>query len=121
MKLSFCRRDFLSKLAVVYPQAVEQTKLKLYEDIDRYLEQRETLPSFEQYIADRRHYIEQIWINVWLNKVTNDVSKNEKKDYLSEKGFEVHGVDRKLINKLFRDEMREYQPFDALAYLYEIF
>ncbi|MGJ7913028.1 DEAD/DEAH box helicase [Neobacillus sp. LXY-1] len=111
----------MSKLTTVYPEAVEQTKLKLYEDIDRYLELKETLPSFEQYLSDRKHYIEQIWVNVWLNKVTNDVPKNEKKAFLSEKGYEVQGVDRKLINKLFRDEMREYQPFDALTWLYEMF
>ncbi|NRD80229.1 DEAD/DEAH box helicase [Bacillus sp. BRMEA1] len=111
----------MNKLTAIYPQAVEHTKLKIFQDIDHYLETKETLPSFSEYLSDRGHYIEQIWINVWLNKSTNDVSKNEKKQFLSEKGYEVHGVDRKLINKLFRDEMREYQPFEARSWILETF
>jgi ATP-dependent RNA helicase SUPV3L1/SUV3 len=111
----------MSKLAAIYPQAVEHTKMKLYQDIDRYLETKSSLPTFTEYLTDRGHYIDQIWINVWLNKSTNDVSKNEKKQFLSEKGYEVQGVDRKLINKLFRDEMREYQPFDARSWILETF
>ncbi|MEW9053858.1 MAG: DEAD/DEAH box helicase [Neobacillus sp.] len=111
----------MNKLTTIYPSAVEHTKNKIYEDIDRYFESKETLPTFKEYLSERRHYFEQIWINVWLNKSTNDVSKNEKKQFLSEKGFEVQGIDRKLINKLFRDEMRQYQPFDVLAWLIETF
>jgi ATP-dependent RNA helicase SUPV3L1/SUV3 len=111
----------MSKLISIYPQAIEHTKMKVYQDIDQYLERKETLPSFDQYITDRRHYLEQLWINVWLNKSTNDVSKDEKKLYLSEKEYEVQGVDRKLINKLFRDEMRTYLPFDVLSWVTETF
>lgn len=111
----------MSKLAVIYPQAVEHTKMKIYQDIDRYLETKDTLPAFMDYLTDRGHYIEQIWIHVWLNKSTNDIPKHEKKQFLSEKGYEVHGVDRKLINKWFRDEMREYQPFDAYGWITEMF
>lgn len=111
----------MSKLAVIYPQAIEQTKMKIYHDIDRYLEYKESVPTFEQYLIDRSHYIEQIWINVWLNKSTNDVPRNEKKQFLSERDYEVHGVDRKLINKLFRDEMRLYQPFDVMSWVRETF
>ncbi|WP_066066638.1 DEAD/DEAH box helicase [Neobacillus soli] len=111
----------MSKLTTIYPQAIEHTKMKVYEDIDHYFETKETLPAFEQYITDRGHYLEQIWVNVWLNKSTNDVPKNEKKQFLSEKGFVVQGVDRKLLNKLFRDEMRTYQRFDAMGWTHEIF
>ncbi|WML31098.1 DEAD/DEAH box helicase [Neobacillus sp. OS1-32] len=111
----------MSKLNSIYPQAIEQTKMKVYQDIDHYLETKVVLPSFAQYLSDRSHYLEQIWINVWLNKSTNDVPKNEKKQFLAEKGFEVQGGDRKLINKLFRDEMRHYQPFDTLAWVMESF
>lgn len=111
----------MSKLQTIYPQAIEQTKMKVVEDINRYLETRAFLPSFKQYLADRGHYLEQIWVNVWLNKSTNDVSKNEKKQFLSEKGYEVLGIDRKLLNKLFRDEMRTYQPFLALEWVKETF
>lgn len=77
------------------------------------------MPPFQRYLADRSEYINQIWINVWLNKSTNDVPKNEKKLFLMNKGFEVQGIDRKLINKLFRDEMRTYQPFAVLEWLKE--
>lgn len=38
---------------------------------------------------------------------------------MSDKGFEVQGIDRKLINKLFRDEMRTYQPFNVMEWLSE--
>ncbi|WP_308417923.1 hypothetical protein [Halalkalibacter okhensis] len=69
----------MNKLTIVYPQAVEHTKRKIMEDIERYLEEKEPMPTFEQYIEDRHHYVEQIWVNVWLNKITNDVSKKEKK------------------------------------------
>jgi ATP-dependent RNA helicase SUPV3L1/SUV3 len=111
----------LNKLNAIYPQAIEHTKMKIYEDINHYLETKDTTPTFEQYLVDRSHYVEQIWINVWLNKSTNDVPRNEKKQFLSEKGFEVQGIDRKLINKLFRDEMRMYQPFDAMGWINETF
>jgi ATP-dependent RNA helicase SUPV3L1/SUV3 len=111
----------LNKLNAIYPQAIEHTKMKIYEDISHYLETKDTTPTFEQYLVDRSHYLEQIWINVWLNKSTNDVPRNEKKQFLSEKGFEVQGIDRKLINKLFRDEMRMYQPFDAMGWMNETF
>ncbi|MFZ7942667.1 MULTISPECIES: helicase-related protein [Bacillaceae] len=111
----------MSKLTSIYPQAVEHTKMKVIDDIDHYLEMRENLPSFDQYLKDRGHYTEQIWVNVWLNKSTNDVSKNEKKQFLTDRGFEVQGIDRKLLNKLFRDEMRLYMPFDAMGWLKETF
>jgi ATP-dependent RNA helicase SUPV3L1/SUV3 len=111
----------VNKLTAIYPLAVEHTQNKVYEDIDRYFEDKDTLPSFQEYLSERKSYFEQIWINVWLNKSTNDVPKNEKKLFLSDKGFEVHGIDRKLINKLFRDEMRNYQPFNVLDWLIETF
>lgn len=104
---------------MIYPQAVEHTKRKVFEDIYSYLEMKENMPSFDQYLQERMNYLEQIWLNVWLNKVTNDVPRNEKKQILSEKGFEVAGVDRKLINRLFRNEMRTYQPFNVLEWLTE--
>ncbi|MEH7277050.1 DEAD/DEAH box helicase, partial [Neobacillus vireti] len=111
----------MNKLTAVYPQSIEHTKDKIIEDMNHFLEAKESLPAFNEYLTARGHYLEQIWINVWLNKVTNDVPKNEKKEFLREKGYEVQGVDRKLINKLFRDEMREYQPFDVLKWTKENF
>jgi ATP-dependent RNA helicase SUPV3L1/SUV3 len=111
----------MNKLTTIYPQAIEHTKLKVYEDINHYFETMETLPTIEQYLTDRSHYVEQIWTNVWLNKSTNDVPRNEKKQYLTDKGFEVQGIDKKLINKLFRDEMRTYHVFDTMGWVHETF
>jgi ATP-dependent RNA helicase SUPV3L1/SUV3 len=111
----------MNQLMALYPHAVEHTKKKIYEDIDRYLEDKEKMPSYQQFLMERKHYIDQIWLNVWLNKVANDVSRSEKKAYLSGMGYEVEGIDRKLINQLFRNEMRSYQSFDVTKWLDETF
>ncbi|PLS18324.1 RNA helicase [Bacillus sp. M6-12] len=79
------------------------------------------MPPFEQYLAERGPYLEDIWMNVWLNKAANSVPKKEKKEYLKEKGFVIEGVDRKLINKVFRNEIRKYQSFDAHEWLHQSF
>jgi ATP-dependent RNA helicase SUPV3L1/SUV3 len=109
------------KLSTVYPLAIDQAKKKIMEDVDRYIGGRENVPTFEEYRADRTHYLEQIWMNVWLNKATNDIPRREKKLFLKEKGFEVEGIDRKVVNKLFRNEMRMFKPFDVLLWLNDTF
>src|SRR6476620_11134980 len=112
----------MGKLEEIYPIAIEHTKQKVIQDMDRYFETQETVPSFEAYISDRLSaYIEQIWINVWLNKASNDVPRKEKKKYLHEKGYVTEGVNHKLINQLFRDELRRYHPFDVLSWLKQTF
>ncbi|MHC0035581.1 DEAD/DEAH box helicase [Pseudoneobacillus sp. C159] len=111
----------MSSIEAVHPLAIQHTKQKVYQDIDYYLENKEQMPTFQQYMLDRKHYLEQIWVNVWLNYVNNKVSKNEKKEFLAEKDFEVDGVNRKLINTLFRNEMRDYQPFPVIEWLSETF
>ncbi|WP_174734968.1 DEAD/DEAH box helicase [Mesobacillus harenae] len=111
----------MSKLETVYPLAVEQTKIKVFEDIKRYLETKDKKPELEDYLTDRSQYYEQIWINVWINKATGSVPKHEKKSYLSERGFEVDDVNRKLINQLFRTEIRDYQPFDVKGWIDETY
>ncbi len=99
--------------------AVEHTKNKVYQDLDRYLEGKDSLPSYKQFLIDRGAFLEQIWVNVWLNKASNSVPKKQKKAYLSERGYETEGVDRKTINHLFRMEIRNFQPFDCFAWLDE--
>ncbi|GAE37228.1 helicase-related protein [Halalkalibacter akibai] len=111
----------MNKLMSVYPQAVEHTKIKVLEDMDRYLETLDTLPPFEKYISDRVNYLEQIWMNVWLNKVTNDISKKEKKALLQERNYEVEGIDKKILNRLFRNEMRDFKPFQVLEWLKKLY
>lgn len=107
----------MKQIDSIHQQAVEHTKNKILEDIDKFLGEHESAPDFHQYIEKRNTYISQIWLNVWLTKSTNDFSKRDKKAFLSELGFVVEGVDRKLINKLFRNEMREYEPFNALSWI----
>ncbi|SEM13336.1 ATP-dependent RNA helicase SUPV3L1/SUV3 [Mesobacillus persicus] len=107
----------MTKLEDIYPAAIEQTKQKLIEDVDNYLEKNETIPSYMEYIEERRQFIEQIWINVWINKASNDVPKKEKKQFLKNKGYETEGVDKKIINKLFRDEIRNEKSFNAIQWL----
>ncbi|MGJ7921612.1 DEAD/DEAH box helicase [Neobacillus sp. LXY-4] len=111
----------MNSLLSIYPQAIDHTKKKVLEDIDRYLEKRDALPSFEQFRSDRSYFLEQIWINVWINKASNSITKKEKKSFLTERGFEVDGVDRKLVNQLFRTEIRTYQPFDVLTWIDSVF
>lgn len=102
----------MKQIETIYQQAVENTKNKVMEDIAKFLGEQESLPELEEYLKTRATYINQIWLNVWLTKSTNDFSKRDKKEFLSERDYIVEGVDRKLINKLFRNEIRSYQPFD---------
>lgn len=112
----------MGKLEALYPIAIEHTKQKVFQDIDRYLETQDTLPPFEAYISERvSAYLEQIWINVWLNKASNDIPRKEKKAFLKDLGYVTDGVDHKHINKLFRNELRSYRPFDVMAWVTQTF
>ncbi|MFD6442809.1 RNA helicase, partial [Peribacillus sp. NPDC060186] len=111
----------MGKLENIYPIAIENTKQKIIQDIDFYLENQETLPSYLTYISDRLSYIEQIWINVWLSKASNDVPRKEKRGFLNERGFVTEGSDHKLINSLFRNELKSYRPFDVLTWIQKNF
>lgn len=107
----------MTKLEEIYPAAIEQTKQKLHEDIAHFLEKSEIIRSYQDYIDERKPFIEQIWVNVWINKASNDVPKKGKKQYLKNKGYETEGVDKKIINKLFRNEIRNFQPFNVIQWL----
>ncbi len=111
----------MNQLDQTYNNAEEHTKIKILEDVDRYLGAKEAMPTFQEYLSERFHYIDQIWVNVWLNKITTKISKHEKKKFLNEKGYETENVDRKLINHLFRTEMRDYQPFKTSEWLNDMF
>ncbi|CAM4000621.1 DEAD/DEAH box helicase [Mesobacillus thioparans] len=107
----------MKQIETIYQQAVENTKTKIMEDIEKFLGEHDRLPDLEEYLKARDTYISQIWLNVWLTKSTNDFSKRDKKEFLSERDYTVEGVDRKLINKLFRNEIRSYQPFDSKKWI----
>lgn len=111
----------MDRLDNLYEQAVEHTKIKVFEDIDRFLETKTVSSNFDEYLSERIDYIEQIWINVWLNITNNDVPRKEKKRYLSEKGYEVEGIDKKLINKMFRNEVRHFASFEVLEWLNKLY
>ncbi|MGE7780275.1 DEAD/DEAH box helicase [Peribacillus sp. NPDC097264] len=111
----------MGKLENIHPLSIEQTKQKLLQDIDRYVENKDVMPTFETYLSDRMSYIEQIWMNVWLNKASNDVPRKEKKVFLKGRGFVTEGTDHKHINHLFRNELRTYHPFDTISWLEETF
>ncbi|NMD69889.1 RNA helicase [Bacillus sp. DNRA2] len=111
----------MKTLDTIYPFAVEHTKKKVFEDIEHYLENKPEPVHYEHYRNERAHYLDQLWINIWINKATNAINKKEKKAFLTEKGFQVEGVDRKLINQLFRNEIRDYQPFDIVTWLDSVF
>ncbi|CAG9621617.1 helicase-related protein [Sutcliffiella rhizosphaerae] len=107
----------MNKFNLIYEMAQDRTKYKVEEDIQNFMESKNDISTPEQYVKERSHYLDQIWINVWLNKVTNDVSRKEKKQILSELDYDTEGMDKKIINQLFRNEMRNYQPFDTLNWL----
>lgn len=107
----------MDEIKAAHSAAVENTKRKVTEDILNYMEGVDSIPSIQDYLAERHTYIEQIWLNVWLNKATNAVSKVVKKEFLEQNGFDTNGVDRKIINTVFRNEMRQYSPFNPEDWL----
>lgn len=107
----------MSHLETWHSKAIQYTQTKVKEDLYSYLGSKESITTFEQYLDERKNYLEQIWVNVWLNHATNHIPRAEKKELLKERDFEVEGVDRKVINHLFRQEIREYRPFDVLKWV----
>ncbi|WP_449540167.1 DEAD/DEAH box helicase [Ferdinandcohnia sp. Marseille-Q9671] len=110
-----------NNLQEYFNQAVVRAKQMVLDDIQHYFEQNETIPSYEQYIRERGHYIDQIWQNAWLNTAGSHASFAEKRKYLTHKGFEVEGVAKKLLNKLFRTEIRNVDPYDLMGWLEDTF
>lgn len=111
----------MAKLNDIYPIAIENTKQKVIKDIEHFLEVQELQPNIETYISDRLSYIEKIWLDVWINKATHEVPRKEKKMFLNELGIVTSGVDQKIVSKLFREELKNYQPFDVHAWLIHSF
>ncbi|MFK2826772.1 DEAD/DEAH box helicase [Bacillus sp. B190/17] len=107
----------MKKFIVTHIKAISLTKQKIHDDIIHYLENKESIPAFEQYVKDREEYIKNIWINVWLNTASNEVPGKEKRAFLRDRGFVTKDAERKLINQVFRNEIRNYQPFEAAEWL----
>ncbi|MDQ0268473.1 DEAD/DEAH box helicase [Cytobacillus purgationiresistens] len=111
----------MTQLELIYRNACEYTKVKIYEDIDRCVGSLEQPITFKEYLTIRGDYLEQLWINVWLNKVTNKLSQHHKIQFLSEKGIDVEQSNRKMINQVFRSEIRDYHLFDTITWVKETF
>ena len=104
-------------LKTQYDKAVQQTKMHIIKDVNKYLENKESLPTFAQYMADRKVYIEQIWLNTWLNIATSYIKYAEKKQYLTNKGLDISYLSKKQINRLFRSEIRDVGAFSYEEWL----
>jgi ATP-dependent RNA helicase SUPV3L1/SUV3 len=112
----------VTQIRALYRISIQQTKEKVYEDIDRYLEAHAKMPSYEQYVIDREKFIVQIWTNAWLNIVSSRLPIKEKKAYLTEtKSYEVDSISKKQVNQLFRNEMRNFEAFDVIKWLTKAF
>ncbi|WP_416150376.1 helicase-related protein [Salipaludibacillus sp. HK11] len=111
----------MKRMMDIHRQAVSRTKMKVLADIDDYLGRNQELKSYQQYFSDRSDYLERIWIDVWLNMATNGISKKQKNHFLKERGFEIDSVDRKTINRAFRAELKDHEPFQVLRWLNELF
>jgi ATP-dependent RNA helicase SUPV3L1/SUV3 len=101
----------MQNLETIREKAIEETKIKVEEDITHYLEAHETCPSFQDYLSERSRFFQQIWMNTWLSNVTNNILRSNKKAFLRKKGYEVEGADKKLLNKMFRNEIQNEHPF----------
>ena len=85
----------MDKLQQLYHQAVERTKAKIKEDIERYMEGCEEKPSIKDYLEERSQFLNYIWQNIWLNKVQSAYSVKERKKYLIDQGVAFDSQSKK--------------------------
>ncbi|MCM3321266.1 DEAD/DEAH box helicase [Cytobacillus kochii] len=111
----------MKQLEDIHRQAIEYTKMKIYEDIDYYLGANEQMLSFSQYIKDRAPFLAQVWQNVWSNKATNKLSRFHKKEYLKKKSYVIEDMNKKTLNQAFRKEVIEFRPLNVNSLLHSIF
>lgn len=112
----------MNELSTLYGRATAKVKAKIHEDIERYFEwHNEMIPELDQYYNERKDFLHHIWLNTWMNIVTSDFSIKERREFLIEKGISFETTDKKLVKKLFRDEIKKVAPFDVQKWLYEKF
>lgn len=105
----------------LYNRAVNKVQSKIIEDIDRYFERLDDLPTLDQYYHDRKNFLQQIWQNIWVNVVQGAYSIKERKQYLIEKGVQFESADKKLVKKLFQSEIKDAYSFDVEQWLNDTF
>lgn len=108
----------MDKINVLFEEAVQRTKEKTLEDIEYFMEWQDSEPAFEEYLDKRGNFLKQIWNNIWTNKAQSAFSLKERKKYLIEKGINFDGSNKKLIKKLFADEMSKIGKFDVENWLH---
>lgn len=69
----------MDKMKSLYNRAVNKVQSKIIEDIDRYFERLDDLPTLDQYYNDRNNFLQQIWQNIWVNVVQGAYSIKERK------------------------------------------
>lgn len=111
----------MSQVDNIFSNAVKNTINKVLKDLNQFLSKQETRISFDEYLKDRYVYLEHVWANTWENFAANSVSRKEKIVFLSERGHIVEGIDKKIIDHLFRTEVRSYRIFDVKSWLIETF
>lgn len=107
----------IEKLNAIYNQAVERTKEKIIEDIERFMEWHEQKPSLTEYLQKRNQFIQHIWNNIWSNKAQSAFSVKERKKYLIEKGIAFDETNKKLVKKLFINTIIEHHPFPVMEWI----
>ena len=107
----------IEKLNAIYNQAVERTKEKIIEDIERFMEWHEQKPSLTEYLQKRNQFIQHIWNNIWSNKAQSAFSVKERKNYLIEKGIAFDETNKKLIKKLFINTIIKHHPFPVRIWI----
>lgn len=112
----------MNRLSTLYERATKKVIAKIYEDIMRYFEwHSERIPELNQYYNERKDFLEHTWFNIWTNIVTSDFSIKERRQFLIEKGISFETTDKKLVKKLFRDEIKKVAPFNVQKWLFETF
>lgn len=115
------RGNEMSIMNGLFEKAKAQTIERIYEDLTRYLESQDELPSYEEYLRERGQFIIHIWLNTWVNVASSQTPVKDRKAFLIEKGFDVEDVTRKQLNLLFKNEIRESRIFDVITWLDEQF
>lgn len=109
----------MDKWEVANKQAEEQVKEKILNDLEKYLIACEYIPTLNQYLSDREQYLQQIWENIWINKITSIFSLKEKKRFIMERNLADEGLDKKSIKKVFSQATRRMKSFDVVGWLNE--
>lgn len=115
------RRSFYKQTEPYFSQSCQKNKKQDSEGYQTIHDKKETLPLLTQYLEDRNTWLEHIWIHTWRDYASKSISKDEKLLFLKGRGYIVEGVNRKIINRLFSDEVASFKSFDVKSWLLDEF